>query len=521
MDYRLSKSKYLTGLNCTKALWLTIRDPDKGAPPSPAQEYIFEQGTRVGLLAQGRFPGGRLVSSPSYRAPTALKQTRALMEAGAPALFEAAFFYENILVRVDVLRRANADLESDSRRRRRQVAPTRGSDQPCPPGIDLPAAWDLIEVKSSTALKPEHLPDAAVQRYVLQGCGVPLHKVFLMHLNPECTYPDLSNLFVLEDLTDLLGEPTRGIPSFLEAFRQVLKRRREPIVPIGSQCTSPYRCPFIPWCWRKVPRVSIFNIPRLGAERKAELVRRNILRIEDLPASIDLSAAQSRFVELYRGGTPQIQWRAIRRELDSLRYPLYFLDFETDSPAVPRYPGTRPYQKIPFQYACHRLETDGSLSHNEYLHTVAEDPRPELARALLDGIGLEGSLVVYNAPFERSVLEALADVLPWWARELNGMVERLWDLLEIFRRYYQDPAFGGSNSIKNVLPVLVPKLSYEALEVQDGTEAQAAWNRMLASKSLPQRKRLEAALRTYCRQDSLAMVEIFRVLRRRLDEERS
>jgi hypothetical protein len=128
--------------------------------------------------------------------------------------------------------------------------------------------------------------------------------------------------------------------------------------------------------------------------------------------------------------------------------------------------------------------------------------------------------VAYNASFERSVLAELALVQEQWAAQLEAVARRLWDLLEIFRRYYQDPGFGGSNSIKHVLPVLVPELSYSVLEVQDGTAAQAAWNRLLASPSAAERGRLEAALRAYCGQDSLAMVEIFRVLRRGLEEER-
>jgi len=483
MDYRLSKSKYLTGLNCLKALWLTIRDPDKAAPPSPAQEYIFEQGTRVGLAAQERFPGGVLVAAPSYRAAEAIADTRALMTAGATALFEAAFFHDNILVRVDVLRR-----------------------------VEGTGSWDLIEVKSSTAVKPEHLPDLAIQRYVLDGCGVAVRRAFLMHVNPECTYPDLSDLFVQEDLTAAIEEPGRVIPRYLESFREALGRRRAPEVPIGAQCTSPYECPFIPWCWRRVPRVSIFNIPRLGAERKNELAARNLLRIEDLPAGVGLSAAQSRFVELYRRGAPEIDWPAIRRELAGLKYPLYFLDFETDSPAIPRYPGTHPYERIPFQYSCHRLEAGGALEHGEYLHTTAEDPRPEVGLALLQWIGPAGTLVAYNASFEKGVLQGLAEALPRYREGLLALASRLWDLLEIFRRHYQDPAFGGSNSIKSVLPVLVPGLSYDSLEVRDGTAAQAAWNRLLAARMPAERASLEAALRAYCRQDSLAMVEIYRVL---------
>ena len=220
---------------------------------------------------------------------------------------------------------------------------------------------------------------------------------------------------------------------------------------------------------------------------------------------------------LYLKGRAQVDWPAIRRELDGLEYPLHFLDFETDSPAVPRCEGLRPYGRLPFQFSCHRLASDGELRHFEYLHDQPTDPRPSLARALGDALVPKGTLVAYNAAFEKGVLQELAAFLgpgPL-SSALEAAAGRLWDLLAIFREHYLDPAFGGSNSLKSVLPVLLPSFSYEGLEVANGEEAQAAWGRLTGLPEGPEKRRLADALRAYCRQDSLAMVEIHRFLKAR------
>lgn len=483
MDYRLSKSKYLRGLNCLKALWLTIYAREKEAPPTPAQAYRFEQGIAVGLRAQEFFPGGREIRTPSYAADRALRETRAALESAAPALFEAAFFHDNTLVRVDVLRRLDR------------------------------AEWELVEVKSTTSVKPEHVPDLAVQRHVLEGCGLRVPRAVLMHLNPECEHPRLEQLFVREEITEEVRAEQLRVPAALSEFRKALSVSAEPGVPIGPHCDEPYPCPFKSYCWAAVPSVSIFDIPRLGSQAKRELAAAGLLRLEDLPAGYPLSDSQARFVELVREGRPRIDAATIRVLLATLSFPLSFLDFETDAAAIPGHPGTRPYQQLPFQFSVHVLQADGHLEQREYLHGDPGDPRPGLARALLEALGPEGSIVAYNASFERGVLEALARELPALAGELLQRASRLWDLLPVFRDHYLHPGFRGSASIKRVLPVLVPGLSYDTLEIGEGAEAQAAWNRLVYLEDSEERQALAGALKEYCRLDTLAMVEIHRVLR--------
>lgn len=203
---------------------------------------------------------------------------------------------------------------------------------------------------------------------------------------------------------------------------------------------------------------------------------------------------------------------SIRDKLQELSYPLYFLDFETDGPAIPRLEGLHPYEQFPFQFSCHILQNNGSLEHCEHLHDDTNDPRRPLAEALLATIGPTGSIIAYNAPFEQRIIRALARWLPDLSTDLTPLLERFWDQLVIFRNYYTDYRFHGSSSIKNILPVLVPELSYDQLDVSDGTAAQATWNSMIAMTDPLEKNQLRQALLTYCGQDTLAMVKIHEVL---------
>ncbi len=198
--------------------------------------------------------------------------------------------------------------------------------------------------------------------------------------------------------------------------------------------------------------------------------------------------------------------------MSDLEYPIHFLDFETDNPAIPRFEGLHPYQQFPFQYSCHVLQQDGSVTHHEYLHTDTSDPREQLLESLLIHISAYGSVVVYRASTEGGVLKDLAISFLEHASILQSIIDRLWDQLVIFQKHYMHPDFCGSNSLKNVLPVLVPSLCYEDLDVQDGLEAQAIWNLMLKTTHEKEKSDMIKNLREYCKLDTLATVEIHKVL---------
>ena len=266
------------------------------------------------------------------------------------------------------------------------------------------------------------------------------------------------------------------------------------------------------YCWRDVPERSIFTIPGLRWNKKNELIEQNIFSLEDLPADYPLGPKQQAYVNSVLHNEPAIDGDEIQQELANLQYPIHFLDFETDNPPIPRFDGLRPYQHFPFQYSCHVLPLDGPVEHYEYLHTDTSDPRNTLLESLLNHVSSDGSVVVYEAKFERGVLKGLIDSFPEHTTVLQSIIDRLWDQLDIFRNHYVHPDFCGSNSLKNVLPVLVPSLCYEDLDVQDGLEAQAVWNLMLESENVHEKMDMIKNLREYCKRDTLATLEIHKVL---------
>jgi hypothetical protein len=433
-------------------------------------------GLQVGRLARSRYSGGVLIGGAGMEA---VARTQAALRNGARCLFEAAFVYDDILVRCDILRKL--------------------------PG----GRWELIEVKSTTQIKQHHLHDVAVQKYVVSGQGLPIQAVKLMYVNNRgCVYPDLASFFCETDVTRQVARLVRKAPKTVAALRKTLAQPSAPQIDIGVHCHHPFPCPVRSHCWKDVPAESIFTIPRLSARKIAALVRMGVLRVHDIPASFPLSPAQWAYVGRVVAGAAEIDQKAIARRIGELAYPIYFFDFETYSYAVPRFWGMRPYQQLPFQYSVHVLEAGGCVHHAEYLHVDGTDPRAVLAHALVNDIGPTGSVVVYNARFERSVLRDLAFTQPVYRQRLRSIATRLWDQLGIFERHYLDPRFEGSNSIKRVLPVLAPHLSYQDLAVRRGDVAQAVWAELIASTDPAVKAQLACDLRAYCQRDTQAMLEI-------------
>ena len=267
---------------------------------------------------------------------TSAKQTEEAIERGDTCIFEATFISNGVLVKCDILQK---DTNS----------------------------WKIIEVKASTVnstvkkskiVKEEYLHDLAIQKYVLTGYGLSVSKTQLMLINSkECVYPDLSNLFSIEDATDQVDPLINDVHNNVETFKTILAGNDEPQVLIGQQCEKPYPCPFKEYCWRDVPEKSIFTISGLRWNKKNELIEKSIFSLEDLPTDYPLGPKQRAYVNSVLHNEPAIDVDEIQQELANLQYPIHFLDFETDNPPIPKFDGLRPYQQFPFQYSCHRNGT--------------------------------------------------------------------------------------------------------------------------------------------------------------------
>ncbi|MFQ5401668.1 MAG: DUF2779 domain-containing protein [Anaerolineae bacterium] len=476
-----TKTTYLAYTQCAKAFWLVEHSPHLSAPPDPAAQRHLRAGQEVDKQAREQFPNGRLIPyrpQPKDMAPL----TAQAIADGAETLFQATFAADDLLVKADILTKT-------------------------------PDGWHLIEVKSSTSYKEkEHRPDVTFQLHVLQEAGLNVTQASLMRLNGDCRAPDLSNLFALDDVTADVHAFLPQVAADIADMRQIAAQDAAPNVPIGRHCIRPYACPFYDHCWQEVNGLTIYDIPRLSAKRERPLQESGILHLADIPADASLTAKQREFVDFHVRQQINIDRDAIRREMAGLAYPLYFFDFETIDYAIPVFDGCKPYQQVPFQYSCHILEADGTLTHCDYLHTGRDDPRRPLTEALLTHIGETGHLIAYNIPFERGVLRHLAAQFLEHADRLLDMAVRLWDQLPIFRKHYRDYRFGKSNSLKSVLPVVAPSLSYKLLDVQNGTQAQVVWEEMIGEGDTAVKTQLATQLRDYCHLDTLAMVEIHRAL---------
>lgn len=480
---RLSKSQYIRGLQCHKALWLYRHRRDLMPETPPSLQLIFDQGHRIGELARRWFAGGILIEPDYRKIPEALKATRAAAADGVPSIFEAAAIHDRVLVRPDVLIR-------------------RGG------------SWDLVEVKGSTEVKEVYVEDAAVQRYVLDGGGFQVRRCFLMHINNQyvrrgAVEPD--KIFTMADITKDVAALQRHIPARVAAMHKVLALKAPPKIDIGSHCSDPYDCDFVSHCWRHIPDYSVFNLVRVRQEKVAALMDRGVLHVRDIPEDFPLTATQKLQVAVEKSGRPHIERKAIADMLREPKYPLYYLDFETISPAIPPYDGLRPFQQMPFQASLHvQKARGGTVEHFEFLGDAKNDPRPALTEFLVRRIGGRGSVVAYNAAFEGSRLAELAEAYPKHAKALLSMKARLWDLAAPFRSgTYLHPEFQGSYSIKAVLPALVAGMSYEGMAIANGGDASIAYLNLMEGTLPPdEARRTIAALKRYCGQDTLAMVKL-------------
>ena len=479
----LTKSSFVDGLRCRRLLWLQHHRPDLRTPSTLDARRRLEHGNEVGRRARAAFPGGVLIAGAPFDPDRARRETDEALASDAPALFEPLFEHEGVRIVADVLRRQARD----------------------------PDTWHLVEVKASTRLKPpRHVQDVAVQAHVLRAIGLDLRRASILHLNRDFVAPDRGGLFAADDVTDRLASV--DVPARLDEMRTTLAETDEPDVTIGSHCKNPYPCPFQAHCWGPYGTRTIFHVPKpIHPSRRKRLAERGQIRLEDVRDWELLKPSERDGIALILDREVRIDRDAIRRRLGELAFPLHFLDFEAIDVPIPRYAGTRPYQHLPFQFSCHVLHEDGTVEHRAYLHETPDDPRPALTAALTEALNRRGSVVAYHADYERLRLEELARDLPVYAEPLHAAIARLWDQEPIFREPYVDWRFEGRTSIKKVLPVLCPDLSYEELDVASGTEAMAAWDAAVHGEDDDPASTF-AALRAYCRQDTWAMVRIHEVL---------
>ncbi|MBW1982221.1 MAG: DUF2779 domain-containing protein, partial [Deltaproteobacteria bacterium] len=418
----LSKSRFLAGLHCPLRLWHQCYNRELASEVTPARQAIFDTGHEVGRLATRLYPGGVLIEEDYLHHEEAVQSTLTIMKnPNVPAIYEAAFLEDGVRVRADILVR----LEGDN--------------------------WNLIEVKSSTSLKNEHHADVAIQYHVLRLAGLAIKTAGILSLNNQYVYNghqlDLEQLFSFYDLTDEVLASQEEISLELRWLKEMLAEEKAPEIRPSRHCKRPYLCEFWEHCTADMPDYWVMDLAGISDNKLNDLAELGVEDIRHIPEWFALTELQERIRHCVVDGKEYVS-RELGRRLLEVEYPLYFLDFETISPAIPRYAGTRPYEAIPFQWSVHVVHEDGTLAHHEYLCLEDRDPREEFTDRLLQALGEKGTIFVYTS-YEKGILIALMNCLPRCSERLASVVARLEDLHATIRTHYYHPRLHGSFSLKS------------------------------------------------------------------------
>jgi len=480
----LSKSRIQSGRQCHKRLWLEIHDPKKSEWSFSAQSRM-DEGTAFGILAQELLGGGVLVTADHLHVNEALAETISLLDQSidaVPMIFEPAFTHEGVRVRVDAYKRH-------------------------------PDGDTLIEIKSTASVKAEHIWDCAIQTWVARGSGQNVTRVMLGHADTESFIYSMENdyqgLLKLVDITADVEAIISKIPKIVQDLKAVAAGG-VPSISTGTHCVKPYGCPFIEFCRSSEPAEAEYPVqllPRVG-KLADQLMASGYRDIRDVPLPLLASPLHKRIAEVTQSGKPYVS-HELKNVLNSISHPRYYLDFETVSFIVPRWIGTQSFQQIPFQYSCHIEHEDGSLIHHAFLDISGKSPILNFIEKLINDVGNEGPILVWNQGFESSRLNDLAQMFPQYSHSIERIISRMVDLLPIYRLHYYHADMRGSWSIKNVLPTVAPDLDYGDLEVSGGQAAQEEYKKALDPDLAPEEvKVIELSLLAYCQRDTLALVRL-------------
>ncbi|MGQ0764959.1 MAG: DUF2779 domain-containing protein [Gemmatimonadota bacterium] len=483
---QLTKSQFAAGLQCHKLLWWRVHEPlAKELQPDIVLEDRFDQARQVGELARSLFPGGELIEQGGDRS-TRIAGTRAIIGRHPGPVFEAAFGTDKVFVAVDAL-------------------------------VPLEEGYLLVEVKSASGLKDEHIPDAAVQTWAALASGIDVRRVEIVHLNKEFRHPDTGPLFSRTDVTAPVMAFLSSIPELLEGQLEAVAGP-SPAREIGEHCDTPRECPFKGRCWPD-DRDHIANLHNCGTKKAAAWMRSGITRISQLTTPPKRGSPAERQMRALTSGRMIVEpgLRAALGQFDV--EPLGFLDFETVNRAIPVWEGMGPWRQAAAQFSYHETGSGGALRHEEFLAEGALDARPEVARRLIEVTRSAKRVVMYSA-FEKTQINALAVAVPEQSTELLELRDKLIDLLPVVKDNVYHPDFNGSFSIKAVLGPMVPGLDYSDLIIVDGLVASVQIARLLfvSGRIRPEeRPRVREDLLRYCERDTFATVRLLARLRELAD----
>ena len=486
----LSKSRYTQGITCEKKLWLSCYKPEEAE--DLGNDSVLENGNKIGDLARHLFGDNYILIDFDKGIQSMLDETKKYLKEKPNIICEASFNYDGNFCSVDVLKNDKDGVE-------------------------------IYEVKSSTEISDIYIHDISYQTWVLKKCGLKVKKSFIVYVNNHYVKNgelNINKFFNIKDVTGLLD--LDKVENNIKDLKEVLNSKDEPLIDLSISCHKPYDCPFFKYCIKKLPSPNVFDLGwNVRFDKKIEMYKRGNITYKDI---INKEVVNDKAIEQIKfeleNNKPKINKNNIKKLLNTFKYPLYFLDFESYQSSIPTIDGTRPYQQICFQYSLHYyLEENGELFHKEYLSDDYEgNPMYGLCRQLCEDIPMNSCVLVYNQTFEKARLREMAELFPEFREHLLNIRDNIIDLMIPFSNQdYYVKDMGGSYSIKKVLPALFPNdpsLDYHNLEqVHKGDEASNSYL-LLPTLSYEEQKTLRKNMLKYCELDTYAMVKIFEKLKK-------
>ena len=486
----LSKSRYTQGITCEKKLWLSCYKPEEAE--DLGNDSVLENGNKIGDLARHLFGDNYILIDFDKGIQSMLDETKKYLKEKPNIICEASFNYDGNFCSVDVLKNDKDGVE-------------------------------IYEVKSSTEISDIYIHDISYQTWVLKKCGLKVKKSFIVYVNNHYVKNgelNINKFFNIKDVTGLLD--LDKVENNIKDLKEVLNSKDEPNIDLSISCHKPYDCPFFKYCIKKLPSPTVFDLGwNVRFDKKIERYKRGNITYKDI---INKEVVNDKAIEQIKfeleNNKAKINKNNIKKLLNTFKYPLYFLDFESYQSSIPTIDGTRPYQQICFQYSLHYyLEENGELFHKEYLCDDYEgNPMYGLCRQLCEDIPMNSCVLVYNQTFEKARLREMAELFPEFREHLLNIRDNIIDLMIPFSNQdYYVKDMGGSYSIKKVLPALFPNdpsLDYHNLEqVHKGDEASNSYL-LLPTLSYEEQKTLRKNMLKYCELDTYAMVKIFEKLKK-------
>jgi len=487
-NYLLSKTSFLRGQQCPKALFFYKHYPQLRDPMPPERRAILQRGNDVGILARKLFPGGiDATSGMSPRSVDAVMRTQELIASGTTVIYEAAFVCKEILIMADILVHAEGE-------------------------------WRMYEVKSGLRISPSNISDAALQFAVARGAGIDVKKISLVHIDSYYKRRgeiNLQQLFKIVDITEEAFKLEEKLMRAAEEQKLILGLPQAPEVKIGGKCFAPFECDFRGQCWKQVAEMSTFQLAGISRSEQGRLFDAGFTDYRTLPKEeIDLLPKMTVLqVKTAAKDQVHIDKESLRSYIENLGQELLFVDIESFQPAIPKYEGTSPFSQLPFAFSVHKITTSGTVEHVVFVAEPGEDPRKEFLAAFLKATEGECKILAYDVSAENLILNQLKKLFPESASEIDQRLSRTADLMKPFSEgWYHDPKMMGSISLKYVLPALVPELHYNQITIRNGSHAMAIYEGLEKENDIFARAEKMDALKEYSTLDTMGMVRIYQVL---------